>query len=418
VGVLDDSPAIVNWNGLDPTEQAEITPTLETANNWIIFTHPLGTENAATPTPSIPKGTQRILHKKGKAGRERGWWRTRTDKLASYSLETEVWISQNSTIPDSNIIALEALLQTKSEKDLPDMRSEGVEPIYWAGTESGLMDIYNFLGVIYLSKGSTGMGAGFDRHDTKEGGCCRVGGGVGGGSSGRAEFAAACLGLEDSLTHDQPIAVLTDSKGLMTVASNWVGEGKDPLPRHSPDGDILARIIKVLHQRVSLGLFTMFIKIKAHRVEFLNEKADRWADEGREDIDNVQWDGPRLQPTFSWTEEGVEHRCSMNKTLRTRVHLKVSELQLPLHKNYTSEFLNREDNIRDLLGKHWQDKTVLDRSKRRLLQSVSHQFPCAKLLMLWGLRDNDECRLCKRLLPEVTPWPESLGHIQARCPAL
>ena len=63
----------------------------------------------------------------------------------------------------------------------------------------------------------------------------------------------------------------------MTVASTWVGEGKDPLLRHFPDGDILARIIKVLHQRVSLGLFTMFIKIRAHRGEFLNEKADRWA---------------------------------------------------------------------------------------------------------------------------------------------
>jgi len=82
-GVLDDSPIIVNWNGLDPTEQAEITPTLETAYNWIIFTHPLGAENAATPTPPIPKGAQRILHTKGKAGRERGWWRTGTDKLAS-----------------------------------------------------------------------------------------------------------------------------------------------------------------------------------------------------------------------------------------------------------------------------------------------------------------------------------------------
>jgi len=107
------------------------------------------------------------------------------------------------------------------------------------------------------------------------------------------------------------------------VASKWVGEGKDPLLRHSPDGDILARIIKVLHQRVSLGLFTMFIKIRAHRVEFLHEKADRWADEGQKDIDNVRWDGPSLQPTLSWTEEGVEHRCSMNKTLRTRVRLKV-----------------------------------------------------------------------------------------------
>jgi len=60
-----------------------------------------------TPTPPIPKGAQRILHTKGKVDRERGWWRTGTDKLASYGLETEVWISQNITIPDSNIIALE-----------------------------------------------------------------------------------------------------------------------------------------------------------------------------------------------------------------------------------------------------------------------------------------------------------------------
>jgi len=61
------------------------------------------------------------------------------------------------------------------------MRSEGVEPIYWAGMESGLMDIYNFPGVIYATDGSkvsTRMGAGFYSHDTKRGGCCRVGGGV------------------------------------------------------------------------------------------------------------------------------------------------------------------------------------------------------------------------------------------------
>jgi len=96
----------------------------------------------------------------------------------------------------------------------------------------------------------------------------------------------------------------------------------------------------------------MFIRIKAHRGEFLNEKADRWTDEGREDVDNVRWNGTSSHPTFSWTDAGVEHRCFMNKTLRTRVHFKVADLQHPLHKNFTPEFLNREDNSRDLLGKH------------------------------------------------------------------
>jgi len=164
------------------------------------------------------------------------------------------------------------------------------------------MDIYNILGVIYAtdgSKGRTGMGAGFYRHDTKGGGCCRVGAGTGGGSSGRAEFAAACLALEDSLNHDQLIAVLTDSSGFTTVSSNWVGEGKDPLLRHFSDGDILAFIIKVLHHKVNLGLCTNSIKIRAHRREFFNEKADRWADEGQDDVGNVRWDGPSSHPTFS-----------------------------------------------------------------------------------------------------------------------
>jgi len=91
-----------------PIRAAEITLTLESANNWIIFTHPLGLEKAATPL--IPKGAQRILYTKGTTCRERGWWRTGTDKLASYGLDTEVWISQNSTISNSNILALEAHL--------------------------------------------------------------------------------------------------------------------------------------------------------------------------------------------------------------------------------------------------------------------------------------------------------------------
>ena len=80
-GVLDDSPVIVNWIGLDPSEQAEITPTLVSTDNWIIFTYPLGPEKTATPP--IPTGAQEIPHTKGKAGRERGLWRTGTDKLAS-----------------------------------------------------------------------------------------------------------------------------------------------------------------------------------------------------------------------------------------------------------------------------------------------------------------------------------------------
>jgi len=47
-----------------------------------------------------------------------------------------------------------------------------------------------------------------------------VGRGTGGGSSGRAEFAGACLALQESLTHEQPIAVLTDSMSIYWLVSS------------------------------------------------------------------------------------------------------------------------------------------------------------------------------------------------------
>jgi len=54
---------------------------------------------------------------------------------------------------------------------------------------------------------------------------------------------------------------------------------------------------------------------------------------------------PQFRFHLLWTEAGVEHRCSMNKILRPGVHLELAELQLPLHNNITSHFLDREDDL-------------------------------------------------------------------------
>jgi len=70
--VLDESPIIVDWSGLDSSEQVEIISTLALADNhWIIFMDPLGPEK--TITPPIPAGAKRIFFTKGKASREKGW---------------------------------------------------------------------------------------------------------------------------------------------------------------------------------------------------------------------------------------------------------------------------------------------------------------------------------------------------------
>jgi len=43
---------------------------------------------------------------------------------------------------------------------------------------------------------------------------------------------------------------------------------------------------------------------------------------------------------------------------------------------------------------------------------------CQASPALGSSTERRECRLCKRLYQDVTPWPASLSHIQARCPVL
>jgi len=90
-------------------------------------------------------------------------------------------------------------------------------------------------------------------------------------------------------------------------------------------------------------------------------------------------------------------------------------LQHTLHDKFTSRFLTRDNNSRSFLGLFWRDKSIHNRAKGCLLQSIGYKFPCAKLLKLWGIRENDEC---KRIFPGVTAWQESQGHLQARCSVL
>ena len=144
-----------------------------------------------------------------------------------------------------------------------------------------------------------------------------------------------------------------------------------------PHGDILREILELLRVRVDLGLFTLFVKIKSHRGKFLNEMADRWADKGRHTETEARWMSLRQRPIFTWTASGIAHRSTMSKLVKSRAHLMAARLQIHEHDNLTAKFLRREGNSRPVLGDHWKDKQVSIRAKRRLLQSICFQFPCA-----------------------------------------
>jgi len=215
----------------------------------------------------------------------------------------------------------------------------------------------------------------------------------------------------------RPLIVLTDSKCLLVAIQKWIREGINPSIKASPDGDILREILELLRARINLGLFTLFVKIKSHRGEFfqVNEMTDRWADKGRHTETSARWTSLRQRPIFTWTTSGVAHHRTMSKVIKTRAHLIAARLQLCEHNNLTAKFLKREGNCRSVLGDHWKDKRVTFRAKRRLLQSISFQFPCAANFKKWGWQESEECRLCKTLYPNQPVFSECVGHIQGYC---
>ena len=85
-------------------------------------------------------------------------------------------------------------------------------------------------------------------------------------------------------------------------------------------------------KRVDKELFTLFVKIRAHRGDFFNEMADWWADQGVVlATDIVRWNSPRLRPIFSWKVGEKLHRGIMSKRVKARVNLMVAKLELPKH---------------------------------------------------------------------------------------
>jgi len=218
-------------------------------------------------------------------------------------------------------IAMQEALEEESTKDTPSFGSENLEEIHRAGTEAGLLGIYNFPGAVYATDGSNDkgfMGAGYFKLDENRERCCQLGRGEEGNSSNRAELGAACLALEDAKRKRdrKPIILLSDSACFLSSSQKWIGEGKPPSMHGNPDADIMGDIVQLLRDRIEQGLLTIFIKIKAYHGDPLNELADRWADEGRQS-ENIRWSLPTNRPIFYWTDNGTTHRSPMNPTVKT-----------------------------------------------------------------------------------------------------
>ena len=101
-----------------------------------------------------------------------------------------------------------------------------------------------------------------------------------GTSSTRPELGGLLLSLQ-AVPNTVDALILSDNESVLKTIQQWVGEGSKATLANAPDADILREILTALSSRIKAGSATFLIKVKSHRGEPLNEKADSLAEQGR-----------------------------------------------------------------------------------------------------------------------------------------
>ena len=301
----------------------------------------------------------------------------------------------------------------------------------------------------------------------------KVGRSIEGATSNRAELAALAEVLKQANTATD-LLYLCDSEAALTKTKEWIGEGGRRTLTEYPDADILKEIIQLLHSRVQAGGYTAMVKVRAHRGEPLNEKADWLAEAGRK-ADEYQWNERTGRFVFSCksTAHGTRTRtwsAGIRKIIRSQaaqvcVHLALqssakawrrdnidsrrrreeiceetcaqagegfkmnegewatactdwrrgAEVGHPASNSWTVDFLTRRGESREYMGKWLKNKGIPWKTRRRLMQANTNTFPCGAVLHRWRLRTSKACEVCQKLggLDSDKAPPECLGHIQS-----
>jgi ribonuclease HI len=183
------------------------------------------------------------------------------------------------------------------------------------GTEVGLLGGYGFQGV------TLGVRAKMERWGPGAANSGRRSGQMcaslqrGGRHSNRPELGGVVLALQ-SAALSEDVLLLCDNEALLCAITKWVGQGGKATLATATDADILREIVCLLMQRVRAGRATFLIKVKSHRGEPINERADTLAEEGQEISDGYKrcvcvfiTAGPSTK-LFAWGGGGYLGTCA------------------------------------------------------------------------------------------------------------
>ena len=243
--------------------------------------------------------------------------------------------------------------------------------------------------------------------------------------------------LLQSAALSEDVLLLCDNAEVLCAFKKWVGQGGKATLATAPDADILQEIVCLLTHRLRAGRATFLLKVKSHRREPMNERADTLAEEGREiSDDNKRWDVRTDRMTFEvqkgnttvrsvWTNSVrnafrmqagwaklQEARATAAKHCTERVwychnqrwmlsskegaeasrsgsfkneqewgkkcfeNLDQRRLGRPVTRTWSTDFLLREGSSREEIGKWLKNKSIPWQRRRRLLHVVTGTFPC------------------------------------------
>ena len=148
----------------------------------------------------------------------------------------------------------------------------------------------------------------------------RIGRDEEGTSSGRTELGGYTVILKHT-PDTQDLLTSTDREVLSRLVQRWIDQGGKVSLTNTADAVILEFIIGKLRTRIAANARTFLVKIKAHRDESLNERADDLADEGKtltKTGDSCQWTDRTTRAVYSYYDR-VAHQWkkgTWSKTIR------------------------------------------------------------------------------------------------------
>jgi hypothetical protein len=113
-------------------------------------------------------------------------------------------------------------------------------------------------------------------------------------------------------TRDRSAVLVTLDK-----ESRWVWRGPRTTLAGDANANIMKKIIECVRERVLRGARTFMVKVKAHRGEPLNERADTPAERARQfPEERRQWTNRTPRMTYEWHDKDVKRVSTWSKAVR------------------------------------------------------------------------------------------------------